>query len=183
MARSLRRRARFVANAPSGLGILPRWVPFAAVMCLSVLLVGCADPGSDNVVLTADLPLHLEDHLDVAAIVGSEVPVDLPEPVEWRFDEPQPGWQSAFPFQSGTKPAKLLQKSRLTGRVRSAARWMAVAALVVVSMQAGAPSFAAVLENLADRVETVAPPLAQGLDAVAVLVRSFPPSLSQVDDP
>ena len=40
--------------------------------------------------LTADVPLHLEDHLDAATVVGSEVPADVPVPVEWRFDEPQP---------------------------------------------------------------------------------------------
>ena len=69
----------------------------------------------------------------------------------------------------------------LPPRVRRAARRVAASVLVLVLMQAGAPSFAAVLENLADRVETVAPPLAQGLEAVALLFRAFPPSLSLVD--
>jgi hypothetical protein len=41
------------------------------------------------------MPLHLEDHLDAATVVGSEVPADLPQPIEWRFDEPQPDWTSA----------------------------------------------------------------------------------------
>ncbi len=36
------------------------------------------------------MPLHLEDHLDAAIIVGLEVPADIPEPIEWRFDEAQP---------------------------------------------------------------------------------------------
>jgi arylsulfatase A-like enzyme len=44
------------------------------------------------------MPLHLEDHLDSAIIQGSEVPADLPRPVEWRFDEPQPDWQPADPI-------------------------------------------------------------------------------------
>ena len=65
-------------------------------VAISVLFAGCADPGSDVVVLTADLPLHLEDHLDPATIEGSEVPTDLPEPIEWRFDEPQLGWKPAY---------------------------------------------------------------------------------------
>jgi hypothetical protein len=39
-------------------------------------------------VLTADMPLHLEEHLDVATIVGSEVPADAPAVMEWHFDEP-----------------------------------------------------------------------------------------------
>ena len=42
---------------------------------------------------------HLEDHLDAATIEGSEVPADLPEPVEWRFDEPQPGWKPAYGYE------------------------------------------------------------------------------------
>ena len=32
--------------------------------------------------LTAEVPLHLEEHLDAARIVGSEVPEDLPRVVE-----------------------------------------------------------------------------------------------------
>ena len=63
------------------------------VACLSTLLGGCAEPQTDVLVLTAELPLHLEDHLDAATIEGSEVPTDVPEPVEWRFDEPQPDWK------------------------------------------------------------------------------------------
>ncbi len=98
MARCLRRRARLVSNSPSRSGLLAQRVSCGAVVCLSVLLTGCADPGSDAVVLTADLPLHLEDHLDVATIEGSEIPTDVPEPVEWRFDEPQPGWKLAEPW-------------------------------------------------------------------------------------
>jgi arylsulfatase A-like enzyme len=39
------------------------------------------------------MPLHLEEHLDTAHIEGSEVPEDLPEPVVWSFDEPQPDWK------------------------------------------------------------------------------------------
>ena len=67
---------------------------FAAVACLLVpFCTACSDPGSDSVVLTADLPLHLEDHLDAATVEGSEVPADLLEPVVWRFDEAQPDWK------------------------------------------------------------------------------------------
>ncbi len=89
----------------------PWRVVLAAAVAVSAVLLspGCIDRESSPTVLTADLPLHLEDHLDVAAIEGSEVPADLHEAVEWRFDEAQPDWQSAFPFQSGTEPATLVQ--------------------------------------------------------------------------
>jgi hypothetical protein len=56
------------------------------------------DPESDQPLLTAELPLHLEEHLDAARIVGSEVPEDVPSVVEWRFDEPQPEWRPAKPL-------------------------------------------------------------------------------------
>ncbi len=49
----------------------------------------------------ARVPLHLEEHLDAAHVVASDVPDKLPAVVEWRFDEPQQGWK---PFKQ-TKPA------------------------------------------------------------------------------
>ncbi len=64
------------------------------MMWAVVFLLGCGGPAP----LTVDMPLHLEDHLDAATIVGSEVPEDIPESVEWRFDEPQPDWRPAKPI-------------------------------------------------------------------------------------
>ena len=60
---------------------------------LSLALVSCSGSPSGSTVLTADVPLHLEDHLDAATIEGSEIPTDVPEALEWRFDEPQPEWK------------------------------------------------------------------------------------------
>ncbi len=68
---------------------------FSSLMTWGVVfLLGCGGPAP----LTVDMPLHLEDHLDAATIVGSEVPADLVESVEWRFDEPQPDWRPAKPL-------------------------------------------------------------------------------------
>jgi len=67
---------------------LPSFWPGA--LLLGSLLGACDEPA----VLTADMPLHLEDHLEVATVVGSEVPANLPSTVEWRFDEPQPDWKA-----------------------------------------------------------------------------------------
>ncbi|MEE9534617.1 MAG: hypothetical protein V3W06_09360, partial [Acidimicrobiia bacterium] len=64
------------------------------LLLLSVWCLGCGGPTP----LTVDMPLHLEEHLDAATIVGSEVPNDIPQPVEWRFDEPQPDWTPAKPI-------------------------------------------------------------------------------------
>jgi arylsulfatase A-like enzyme len=72
---------------------------------------GCAPGDEGSPVLQAELPLHLEDHLDAASIEGSEVPADVPAAVEWRFDEPQPEWTSAHlptiltPIQRRTQDA------------------------------------------------------------------------------
>ncbi len=85
---------------------------FSASRCAALLLAillapGCAGRDSDPLPLTAEVPLHLEEHLDVATIEGSEVPEDLPEPVEWRFDEPQPGWQPVVTMNPNTEPVKV----------------------------------------------------------------------------
>ncbi len=61
----------------------------ASLLFTSGLCLGCGGPAP----LTVDMPLHLEDHLDVATIVGSEVPAEVLAPVEWHFDEPQPDWK------------------------------------------------------------------------------------------
>ncbi len=68
------------------------------VTLLTLPLISCSGSPSNSPLLTADMPLHLEDHLDAATIVGSEVPADIPESVEWRFDEPQPEWRPAQPI-------------------------------------------------------------------------------------
>ena len=65
------------------------------ILVATLLVASCGDPTSDPSVLTADLPLHLEDHLDVAKVEGSEAPRELPEAAEWNFDEPQPDWKPA----------------------------------------------------------------------------------------
>ena len=70
-----------------------RWTALSFAVLLAP---GCAGPDSGQPPLTAEVPLHLEDHLDAATIVGSNMPADVPESVEWRFDEPQSGWKPAY---------------------------------------------------------------------------------------
>ncbi len=77
----------------------------ATWLLFGVLCLGCGGPAP----LTFDMPLHLEDHLDAATIVGSEVPDDIPEPVEWRFDEPQPGWKPAYGAEFSQKLVTLVR--------------------------------------------------------------------------
>jgi len=81
---------------------------------------GCADRAGPPA-LTADMPLHLEDHLDAALIEGSEMPVDPPEVVEWRFDEPQPDWRPVA-FFSPTTAAQVERTAAQAERTADALR-------------------------------------------------------------
>ncbi len=81
-----------------------RRAALAPLALLAVTLLGCQN-GPEP--LTADVPLHLEDHLESATVIGSEVPADVPAPVEWRFDEPQPGWKPIVPLPPSVRPATL----------------------------------------------------------------------------
>ncbi len=78
------------------------WQVLAGLLVLSG--VGC-EPG--RAPLPAEMPLHLEEHLDVATVEGSEVPTDVPAAVEWHFDEPQPDWKPATPLNPGAKPLRV----------------------------------------------------------------------------
>ena len=88
---------------------LPRRLPNAPGYLLTILAglvaTDCSRVAVEGSPLTADVPLHLEDHLDVAAVGGSDVPDDLLAPIEWRFDEPQPDWRPSIPLVEGFEPA------------------------------------------------------------------------------
>jgi arylsulfatase A-like enzyme len=71
-------------------------------------LFGCGPEGTDAV-LTADVPLHLEDQLEVAMIEGSKVPDDFQQPVEWNFEEPQPEWRVVEPWEPEVQRPELSQ--------------------------------------------------------------------------
>ena len=80
-----------------------------AFVCSCLVLAACGPADSQPPVLTAERPLHLEDHLDAATIEGAEVPDNVPAAVEWRFDEPQPDWKVPVPLLPSVKPAKVTQ--------------------------------------------------------------------------
>ena len=76
---------------------------------LSVTLVSCSGSPSGSTVLTADMPLHLEQYLDVATIVGSEVPANAPTVMEWHFDEAQEDWKPVVPWNPTIDPVEVTQ--------------------------------------------------------------------------
>ena len=68
-----------------------RW----AVSVLTLVVgLGLAASASGQTPPVAENPLHLEEHLEAATVEGSAVPADIPQPIEWRFDEPQPDWKA-----------------------------------------------------------------------------------------
>ncbi len=86
------------------------WCHSLAALLLAILLTtGCTglDPGPSP--LTAEVPLHLEEHFDVATIVGSEVPADAPDAMEWHFDEPQEDWKPVVPWNPTNDPVEVTQ--------------------------------------------------------------------------
>lgn len=96
------------------------------ILVISLMAFGCSSNESDHPLLTAELPLHLDEHLDAARVVGSEVPEDVPAVVEWRFDEPQPDWRPVEPIsskQQAVKPVRVDDALRvpLTARNRGTA--------------------------------------------------------------
>jgi arylsulfatase A-like enzyme len=78
-----------------------------ALFLLNLLTVGCSGSPRGASVLTSDTPIHLEDHLDVAAIEGSEPPETPPEPLEWRFEEGAGGWLAADFPDGKTRPLSI----------------------------------------------------------------------------
>ena len=76
---------------------------------LSLTLVSCSGSPSGSTVLTVDMPLHLEDHLDAATVVGSEVPADAPTVLEWHFDEPQEDWKPVVPWNPTEEAVEVTQ--------------------------------------------------------------------------
>ncbi|MCK4782589.1 MAG: hypothetical protein KAV87_02480, partial [Desulfobacteraceae bacterium] len=62
-------------------------------LIIMLMALSCSGPESEQTLFTAKHPFHLEEHLDAAMIEDSEIPEDLPAPVEWRFDESQPDWK------------------------------------------------------------------------------------------
>jgi hypothetical protein len=71
--------------------IKPKGVIFL-ILIIILMALSCSNPESDQPILSAEVPLHLEEHISDARIEGSEIPEDIPAPVDWNFDEPQPEW-------------------------------------------------------------------------------------------
>jgi arylsulfatase A-like enzyme len=79
-----------------------------AAILAAVLAASCAGPASDRPI-PADRPVHLEEHIDQAKIVGSAPPEDLPSAVGWRFDRPRTDWSPIVPLRKAASPIRTEQ--------------------------------------------------------------------------
>ncbi|MGB2906778.1 MAG: sulfatase, partial [Candidatus Aminicenantaceae bacterium] len=76
-------------------------------LVIMFIVFGCSGPDSDQPLLTAELPLHLEEHINDARIEDSAVGEDFGIPIEWHFDEPQPDWKPTISLEPSFKPARM----------------------------------------------------------------------------
>jgi len=79
-----------------------------------IALAGCTDVDDERETLSVQMPLHLEGHIGSAQVTGSLPPSDQPR-MEWRFDEPQPGWK---PVRSDATPWMEVRPSRTADALR-----------------------------------------------------------------
>jgi len=76
----------------------------STLLWLALLSLTSCGPTGGDAVLTADVPLHLEEQLELAVIEGCEVPDDVPQPVAWDFAEPRPEWKMVEPGPDEGQP-------------------------------------------------------------------------------
>ena len=95
------------------------------VILITVFMaINCSGPDSNQPLLTAEVPLHLEEHIDDAKIVDSEVDENLLTPIDWSFDKPQPYWKPIRPMPAkmeAVKPVRVDDALRLPLTERSRA--------------------------------------------------------------
>ncbi len=83
-----------------------RWTVSVLTLVAGLALAASA---SGQEPLPAENPLHLEDHLEAATVEGSVVAADIPQPIEWRFDEAQPDWRALEHRNPSIPPPQLTQ--------------------------------------------------------------------------
>ncbi len=94
------------------------------VLTLITMLMAfsCSGPDSDQPLLTAKLPLHLEEHIDDAKIEGSKVGEDLFTAVEWCFDQQQLDWMPVKPGHvawEAIKPVRIEDALRVSLKTKN----------------------------------------------------------------
>ena len=77
---------------------------FARVLLVLFALfsAACSSSPDDLPFLTAEMPLHFEDHLPDARIFGADVSVGTLQPIEWNFPKPGVDWRSFADTHKGS---------------------------------------------------------------------------------
>lgn len=57
--------------------------------------------------LTAEVPLHLENHIGDAQVEGASLSASAPEPLEWRSDALRTEWKRGYAFEADVEPASV----------------------------------------------------------------------------
>ena len=101
-----------------------------------LIVFSCSGPESDQPILTAEVPLHLEEHMETAIVTASEVSEDLPQSVLWSFEEEQMEWK-VLPLGDKIEPTKVSRtddalRMTLGRRKEEKAKWAAGALYVDV---------------------------------------------------
>ena len=71
---------------------------------LLLATLGCSEAAPGRRPLTADVPLHLEEHLEAALVEGSQPAAAVVERLEWTFEEPRPEWRAVGLNVPGLEP-------------------------------------------------------------------------------
>jgi hypothetical protein len=125
----------------------------------------------EQTVLTAEMPLHLEDHLEAATfteVAGADVPAaSLTAPVEWRFDQPQPDWKATPPLRSVAGRAALSHTDDAL-RVTLSERTRASGNAVVAGVHVDLPDWQPILLNRTTNAAPNAAEIARTSDALRV---------------
>ena len=87
-----------------------RFARIILVAASSFCLLCCPGPGAKQAAIQADRPIHLEEYVNQAEVKGSEVPKNLEEAVEWRFDRPRTDWKTIVPLRKTAHPVRTAQK-------------------------------------------------------------------------
>ena len=77
-----------------------------AILPALLLCLGGTRVQSTSTPLSAETPMHLARSLAAAVTEGSPLPSEMPDRVEWRFDQPQPQWQPVAPMNLNTHPLR-----------------------------------------------------------------------------
>jgi len=80
-----------------------RWSGPARSVTLGAIVTTLACSGPDRPLLTADVPLRLETHLDAARVTGSEIPTSVPPMIEWDFGVDSSDWIPVVPLPPGSE--------------------------------------------------------------------------------